>query len=66
MPHDWLIREIEALRDYARMNGLSALSEHLDQARLLAQTEIASRQTPGTTPAIRHIDKIPGRGSGNR
>ena len=43
MAHDWLIAELEGLRDYAALNGLVALAEHLDQARLLAMTEIASR-----------------------
>jgi len=47
MAHDWLIREIEGLRDYAALNGLRALAAHLEQARLLAQTEIASRGDGG-------------------
>ena len=37
-----MIRVLEDLQTYARMNGLTALAEHLDQARRLALTEIAS------------------------
>jgi hypothetical protein len=40
--HDWLIREIEGLRDYAALNGLPRLAEALDQARLVALVELAS------------------------
>lgn len=52
MAHDWLIRQIEDLRDYARLNRLPALAQHLDQARLLAITEIANRagQAPPAKP----------------
>ena len=37
-----MIRVLEDLQTYARMHGLMALAQHLDQARLLAMTEIAS------------------------
>lgn len=42
MQHEWIIRVLEDMQGYARMHGLAALAEHLDQARLLALTEIAS------------------------
>lgn len=42
MKHDWMIRVLEDLQRYATGNGMSALAEHLDQARLLALTEAAS------------------------
>ncbi len=42
MKHDWMIRVLEDLQRYARGHGMSALAEHLDQARLLALTEAAS------------------------
>lgn len=42
MPHDWMIRVLEDLQSYARLHGLVALAEQLDQARLLALTEIAN------------------------
>jgi len=51
MAHDWLIAELEGLRDYAALNGLVALAEHLDQARLLALTEIASQAGGSDGPA---------------
>jgi hypothetical protein len=51
MEHDWMVREIEGLRDYARLNGLTALAEALDQARLLAQVEIATRLAHSAPPA---------------
>jgi hypothetical protein len=44
MQHQWLIAELEGLRDYAALNGLPALAAHLDQARLLALAEIASTE----------------------
>jgi hypothetical protein len=43
MKHDWLIRTLEDLEAYARVNRLPALAEHLGEAKLLAFTEIASR-----------------------
>lgn len=51
MEHDWIVREIEGLRDYARLNGLAALAEALDQARMLAQIEIALRLATAAPPA---------------
>ena len=42
MNHEWLIREIEGLRDFARRNGLERLAEALDQARLVALIETAA------------------------
>ena len=44
MRYEWLISEIEALRDYAARNDLPELAAQLDEARLLALTEIASRE----------------------
>ena len=43
MGHEWMIRTIEDLEDYARRNGLPALAAQLEQARYLAWTECASR-----------------------
>jgi len=40
--HDWMIRVLEDLQRYANGNGMPALADHLDQARLLALTEAAS------------------------
>ncbi|MCB1388508.1 MAG: hypothetical protein KDK12_05070 [Rhodobacteraceae bacterium] len=47
MPHDWMIRVLEDLQTYARLHGLAALAEQLDQARLLALTEIANLPQTG-------------------
>lgn len=47
MRHDWIIRVLEDLQTYARAHGLTALADHLDQARLLALTEIANLPEPG-------------------
>ena len=44
MRYEWLISEIEELRDYAARHGLPELAAHLNEARLLALTEIASRK----------------------
>lgn len=51
--HDWLIGVIEDMTAYARAHGLAALAEHLDEARLLAMTEIANLtpDDPGSDPA---------------
>ena len=46
MQHEWMIRVLEDMQAYARLHGLVALAEQLDQTRLLALTEIASL-TPG-------------------
>ena len=43
MGHEWMIRTIEDLEDYARRNDLPALAAQLEQARYLAWTECASR-----------------------
>jgi len=53
MQHQWLISQIEGLRDYAALNGLPALAAHLDQARLLALTEIASAMAEEERPEQR-------------
>ncbi len=42
MPHEWMIRVLEDLQTYARVHGMVALADHLDQSRLLALAEIAN------------------------
>lgn len=44
MKHDWIIDVLSDLGDYARQNGLSALAVQLDDTRLVAHIEIASRE----------------------
>ena len=43
MHHDWLIDVLDDMKSYADANRLDALSEHLHMTRLLALTEIASK-----------------------
>lgn len=43
MANDWIIDVIVDLRDYAAKNGLPELSKQLDQAMLVAVTEVTSR-----------------------
>ena len=43
MNNDWIIDVIADLRTYANHNGLPALARQLDDATLVAATEIASR-----------------------
>lgn len=50
MPHEWMIRVLEDLQTYARLHGLARLAEHLDQARLLALTEIVSTRAEDAGP----------------
>jgi len=40
--HEWMIRVLEDLQNYARSHRLVALVDHLEQTRLLAMTEIAN------------------------
>ena len=42
MSHDWMIRVLEDLQSYAQLHGMQALASQLDQARLLALTELAN------------------------
>ena len=43
MANDWIIDVLADLRTYATTNGLSALACQLDDATLIAATEIASK-----------------------
>ena len=47
MANDWIIDVITDLRTYAIHNGLPALARQLDDATLVAATEIASRDGDG-------------------
>jgi len=44
MKHHWMIGTLEDLQAYAKANQLPALAAHLDEAKLLAFTEAASRR----------------------
>ena len=49
MGHDWIMDVLIDLRTYARANDLPKLAEHLDDAALLAEVEVAST-TKGAGP----------------
>ncbi len=42
MKHDWMIDVLADLEKYAQENGLVAVSEQLNDAKLMAATEISS------------------------
>lgn len=48
LKHEWMIAVLDDLVAYAQRNGLPALAEHLEQARLLAQTELANTEDEST------------------
>ena len=48
MAHDWILDVLADLKAYATKNGLPALVTELDEATLVAATEIAS--TEGKPP----------------
>jgi len=47
-----MIRVLEDLHSYACVHDLTALAEHLDQARLLALVEIGNLPTPDDPDAL--------------
>lgn len=44
MAHDWILDVLADLKAYANKNGLPALVHELDEATLIAATEIASME----------------------
>ena len=54
MAHDWIFDVLADLKTYARKNGLSALADELDEATLIAATEIASREGKAPNAAAGH------------
>ena len=60
MAQDWLLREIEALRDFARLNDLPRLAEALDQARLVAALELDLPADRPRIPRPRNPDRFDG------
>lgn len=48
MKHEWLMDILGDLRNYARKNGLSALSEELATCQALAAVEISSIEARGS------------------
>ena len=50
MAHDWILDVLADLKAYANKNGLPALVHELDEATLIAATEIASKE--GKAPMV--------------
>jgi len=54
MAHDWILDVLADLKTYANKNGLSALAGELDDATLIAATEIASVKGKAPRLAMKH------------
>ena len=52
MANDWILDVLADLKKYATKNGLSALARQLDDATLIAATEIATIEAGGQDMAI--------------
>ncbi|MFN4059091.1 MAG: hypothetical protein ACK4HW_13120 [Roseinatronobacter sp.] len=50
MAHDWIIAQLDAMVAYAARNDLPAIRDALSDARLVALTEIASRDAGDEPP----------------
>ena len=52
MPNnEWILDVLSDLKTFAAANGLSVLAEQLDDTRLIAAAEIASKKEEALTPA---------------
>lgn len=49
MRHDWLVAQLDAMKNYAQKNDLPKLAESLQLAKLVALTEIASVDSSAAT-----------------
>ena len=54
MAHDWILDVLADLKTYAKKNGLSALAIELDDAALIATTEIASTEGKAPLAAVQN------------
>ena len=54
MAHDWILDVLADLKAYANKNGLPALVTELDEATLVAATEIASSEGKAPISATQH------------
>ena len=52
MAHDWILDVLADLKAYASKNGLPALVNELDEATLIAATEIASAEGKAPIAAV--------------
>jgi hypothetical protein len=51
MKTEWIFDVLSDLRLFAQENGLPVLGEHLDDARMIAATELASKNARETQEA---------------
>jgi len=54
MAHDWILDVLADLKAYASKNGLPALVHELDEATLIAATEIASSEGKAPVAAAQY------------
>ncbi|MCB1333763.1 MAG: hypothetical protein KDK26_08940 [Roseivivax sp.] len=54
MSHDWVITVLNDLRAFAMMNGMPVLAQSLDDARVVAETEMQGRLPGDLRAASRH------------
>lgn len=54
MAHDWILDVLADLKAYAKKNGLPALVTELEEAALVAATEIASTEGKAPLKAAQH------------
>lgn len=54
MQHDWILDVLADVRTYAEQNRMTKLAEHIRQAELLAQMEIAAQPDERRVPASGH------------
>lgn len=57
MANDWIMDVLADLKTYAETNGLSALADQLEDATLIAATEIASIEGKAPEPANWELGK---------
>ena len=48
MRDEWILDVLDDLKIYAKNNGLRVLAEQLDDTRLVAAADLATRQSKGT------------------
>lgn len=53
MRDDWILGVLDDLREYARLNGLPALAQQLEQAQRVALAELRAAAVFGAAPPRR-------------
>lgn len=59
MQHDWILDVLADLKNFAKTNGLPALAEQLEDSRMVAMAEVASRME-GAQVGLRETDATTG------